>query len=130
MVVGDHELLEDREPLRRDRHARIATSTRELARPRCDICDRALHANNYQRRIILRQVDGADYREYARLARCSIDVDLAIAAAMVLFVAGTIGLVAALTVPREQRGRWLGITIAMVATGALGFFVALSLAFG
>jgi|HubBroStandDraft_5_1064220.scaffolds.fasta_scaffold439594_2 hypothetical protein len=48
---------------------------------------------------------------------------------MVVFGVGVIGLVAALTVPRERRGPWLGITIAMVVAGALGFFVGLSTQF-
>jgi hypothetical protein len=57
-------------------------------------------------------------------------VDLVMAVCAVLFVAGIIGLVAALTVPRERRGSWLGVTVAMVAAGVLGLFVALAFAFG
>jgi hypothetical protein len=57
-------------------------------------------------------------------------VDLVKAVCAVLFVAGIIGLVAALTVPRERRGSWLGVTVAMVAAGVLGLFVALAFAFG
>jgi hypothetical protein len=57
-------------------------------------------------------------------------VEIAIALPLMSFIAGTIGLVATLTVPRERRGPWLGITIAMVGAGMLGFFIVLSMVFG